>query len=188
MQGVADVAAVPAYEKDKSYYVDWGSVREYNVKDKGMGECAGEVVSLTEFGLKAADRESFDAQLLYDSGDYAGAGRKAFKAMVLAAQGMIKVYNIDISEDPEKVMAEFKERYYDTQLFYDPFAGPRFAQLYFHAHEERNTDLDKEKAQRLLQETTLFIEASHSCYLRMSINTSKGKEGLLTQEKAQGKS
>jgi sulfite reductase (ferredoxin) len=181
MQGVADVAAVPAYDKDKAFYVDWGSVREYNVKDKGMGECAGEVVSLTEFGLKAADREVFEAQLRFDAGDTDGAAKRAFKAMVLAAQGLIKAYNIDISEDPEKVMAEFKTRFYDTQAFYDPFAGPRFAQLYFHAHDERNSKLDKEKTQRLLQEATLFIEASHSCYLRMSMGTDKGKEGLLAK-------
>ncbi len=179
MQGVADVAVVPAYETDKSFYVDWGSVREYNVKDKGMGECAGEVVSLTEFGLKAADREVFEAQLRYDTGDIEGGAKRAFTAMVLAAQGLIKAYNIDISQDPELVMTEFKERFYDTQLFHDPFAGPRFAQLYFQAHEERNSHLDKEKVQRLLQEATLFIEASHSCYLRMSMATSQVQTGLL---------
>lgn len=186
MQGVADVAVVPAYETDKSFYVDWGSVREYNVKDKGMGECAGEVVSLTEFGLKAADREVFEAQLRYDTGDIEGGAKRAFTAMVLAAQGLIKAYNIDISQDPELVMAEFKERFYDTQLFHDPFAGPRFAQLYFQAHEARNSQLDKEKVQRLLQEATLFIEASHSCYLRMSISNSNNQTqtGLLKKTTA----
>lgn len=179
MQSLAAVAAVPAYDKDKSYYTDWGSVREYNVKDKGMGECAGEVVSLTEFGLKAADREVFEAQLKADAGEWQTAAKLAYQAMLFAAQGLIKAYNIDISDDPEKVMAEFKERFYDTQVFFDPFAGPRFAQFYIHAHEERALPHDKEKAGRLLQEAQLFIEAAHSCNLRMGVAANKAKVGLL---------
>jgi sulfite reductase (ferredoxin) len=179
MQSLAAVAAVPAYDKDKSYYTDWGSVREYNVKDKGMGECAGEVVSLTEFGLKAADREVFEAQLKADAGDWEAAAKLAYQAMLFAAQGLIKAYNIDVSDDAEKVMAEFKERFYDTQVFFDPFAGPRFAQFYIHAHEQRALAHDKEKAGRLLQEAQLFIEAAHSCNLRMGVAANKAKIGIL---------
>src|SRR5690606_9817659 len=170
MQGVADLTAVPAYDKDKSFYVDWASVREYSVKDKGMGECAGEVVSLTEFGLKAADREVFDAQIKFDEGEFEVAADKAYKAMLLAAQGLVKTYNIDISDDPQKVMAEFLERFHETKLFHDPFGGPRFVHYYIHAHDERNNAFDKEKAGYRLQESQLFIEAAHSCYLRMSMS------------------
>ena len=182
MQGVADLTAVPAYEKDPGFYKDWGSVRDYSVKDKSMGECAGEVVSLTEFGLKAADREVFEAQLKFDDGDYPAAAERAYKSMLLAAQGLIKAFNIDISEDPEAVMSEFRERIYDTTLFHDPFAGPKFAQFYFHAHDERDRTLDKEQASRRLQEAQLFIEAAHSCYLRMSMDT-KPKGILAKAEK-----
>ncbi|MDB5103761.1 MAG: Sulfite reductase [Fibrobacteres bacterium] len=179
MQSLADVSAVPAYDTDKSYYTDWGSVREYNVKDKGMGECAGEVVSLTEFGLKAADREIFDAQLKYDTGDIKAAGDKAYKAMLLAAQGLVKMFNIDISEDPEKVMAEFRERFYDSKLFFDPIAGPTYANFYFGGHDARNEILDKEKAGRRLKEAQIFLEACHNCNLRMSMGANKGKVGIL---------
>jgi sulfite reductase (ferredoxin) len=181
MQSIADVAAVPAYDTDKSYYTDWGSVREYNVKDKGMGECAGEVVSLTEFGLKAADREIFDAQLKYDTGDIKAAGDKAYKAMLLAAQGLIKMFNIDISDDADQVMAEFRERFYDSKLFFDPIAGPTYANFYFGGHDERNAALDKEKAGRRLKEAQIFLEACHNCNLRMSMGANKGKEGILAK-------
>jgi len=186
MQSLGDVTAVPAYDTDKSFYTDWGSVREYNVKDKGMGECAGEVVSLTDFGLKAADREVFEAQLKFDTGDWQTAASMAYKAMAFAAQGLVKMYNIDIPDDPEKVMAEWKERFYDTQKFFDPFAGPRFAQFYIHAHEQRGAQLDKEKASRLLQEAQLFIEAAHSCNLRLSMGAEKGKDGIAADIKAAG--
>jgi sulfite reductase (ferredoxin) len=186
MQSLADVTAVPAYEADRDFYKDWGSVREYSVKDKGMGECAGEVVSLTDFGLKAADREVFEAQLKFDAGDWQTAAAMAYKAMVLAAQGLVKMYHIDVSDDPEAVMAEWMDRFYHTQKFFDPFAGPRFAQFYIHAHENRGAALDKEKASRLLQEAQLFIEAAHSCNLRLSMGAEKGKEGIAADIKSAG--
>jgi sulfite reductase (ferredoxin) len=187
MQSLGDVTAVPSYEADKEFYKDWGSVREYNVKDKGMGECAGEVVSLTDFGLKAADREVFEAQLKFDTGDWQTGAALAYKAMVYAAQGLVKMYNIDVSDDPEKVMAEWKERFYDTQKFFDPFAGPRFAQFYIHAHEQRGAQLDKEKASRLLQEALLFIEAAHSCNLRLSMSAEQAKSGIAADIKTASK-
>ncbi|HLP41377.1 MAG TPA: hypothetical protein VK465_07710, partial [Fibrobacteria bacterium] len=150
---------------------------EYSVKDKGMGECAGEVVSLTEFGLKAADREVFEAQLKLDAGEFQAAADKAYKAMLHAAQGLVKYFNIDVSDDPQKVHAEFLERFHETKLFHDPFGGPRFVHYYIHAHDERHGAFDKDKASVRLQENQLFIEASHSCYLRMLMDK-KPKSGL----------
>jgi sulfite reductase (ferredoxin) len=103
--------------------------------------------------------------------------------MFFAAQGLVKYYNIDVSSDPEKVFAEFNERFHDTKIFHDPFGGPRFVHYYHHAHEERANKFDKESANRRLQESQLFIEAAHSCYLRMTMET-KPKSGLLA--KAEG--
>jgi sulfite reductase (ferredoxin) len=170
MKNLEDLVNVPDYEADKSYYVDWGDVREYSTRDKGVGECAGEIVSLTDFGLKVADREIFEAQIFFDGGKYREASELAYKSMMHAAQALVKSYNPDITEDAEKVMKEFRERFYDTQLFYDPFAGPKFAQHYFDAHENRFKQLDQEKTNILIQEAQLFIEAAHSCNLRMSMN------------------
>ena len=65
---------VPLYEEDKSFYTDWGDVREFSMKDKGIGECAGEVVTPTDFGLKNADREFFDAQVMVDEGRFQEGG------------------------------------------------------------------------------------------------------------------
>lgn len=166
---LADLMTVPPYEKDKSYYVDWGDVREYSTKDKGIGECAGEVVSLTDFGLTAADREVFEAQVLLDRGDSQKAGQTAYRAMVHAAQALIKKFNPDISDDPDAVMKEFIARFHDTQLFHDPYAGPKFATYYFRAHENRNGTFDQEHAHHLVEEAQLFIEASYNCNIRMSM-------------------
>ncbi|MBI4178602.1 nitrite/sulfite reductase [bacterium] len=168
-KALADLAEVPPREKDASYYTDWGDVREYSTKDKGMGECAGEVVSLTEFGLKAADREVFEAQVLLDQGEPQKAAETAYRAMMHAAQALIKKYNIDISEDPEAVVKEFRSRFYDTQIFHDPYAGPKFAAYYFRAHERRTGVFDAEKSHHLVEEAQLFIEAAYSCNIRMSM-------------------
>src|SRR5207302_628685 len=40
---------------DRSFFSDWGDVREYTLGDMGDGECAGEVVSPVDFGLAAAE-------------------------------------------------------------------------------------------------------------------------------------
>ncbi|MCD6024214.1 MAG: nitrite and sulphite reductase 4Fe-4S region [Fibrobacteria bacterium] len=172
MQGLQDLLEVPAYESDKSYYVDWGDVREYSVKDKGIGECAGEVVTLTDFGLKAADRELFDAQLKFEKDGPAGvaaAGTMAYRAMVLAAQGLLKEKHPYISEEPELVMETFTKDFHDTGIFHDPFAGPKFYQYYQQAHAHKGAGLDKEKVQHFLHEAQLFVEAAHSCYARASL-------------------
>jgi len=173
MQSLQDIIEVPPYETDKSYYVDWGDVREYSVKDKGMGECAGEVVTLTDFGLKAADRELFEGQLRFESGDIASAGERAYHAMVLAAQGLLKGKDPDVSSNPDIVMERFTKEFFDTGVFNDPFAGPKFAQYYFQAHTHRGQGLDKNKTSLFLHEAQLFVEAAHSCYARMSMIETK---------------
>ncbi len=173
MLGLQDLIAVPSYEEDKSFYVDWGDVREYSVKDKGIGECAGEVVTLTDFGLKAADRELFEGQLKFESGDVASAGTLAYHAMVLAAQGLLKGKDPVISDNAELVMEQFTKEFFDTGVFNDPFAGPKFAQYYFQAHAHRGVGLDKDKTSLFLHEAQLFVEAAHSCYARMSMIETK---------------
>jgi sulfite reductase (ferredoxin) len=173
MSQLKDLLEVPAYEKDKSYYVDWGDVREYSVKDKGMGECAGEVVTLTDFGLKAADRELFDAQLRFEGGDVASAGAKAYRAMLLAAQGLLKGRDPDVPETPDVVLDRFTQEFHETGVFHDPFAGPKFAMYYLQANH-KGLGLAKDKTNLFLHEAQLFVEAAHSCYARMSLAPAAG--------------
>ena len=64
-----DLFDVPGHVEDPGYYSDWGDPREYTTGDMGVGECAGEVVSLVEFGLAEAEREAFEAQLALEERD-----------------------------------------------------------------------------------------------------------------------
>ena len=134
-----DLMQVPSHELDRSFYVDWGDAREFTIGDIGVGECAGEVVSLADFAIATAENEVFEAQLFLEDGT-GGARRavdKALAAMLTAARGLIQMQNPDIGSDPEGVLAEFRERFCDTQLFFDPFVGGKFARLIFQAFEAR---------------------------------------------------
>ncbi|WP_099239649.1 nitrite/sulfite reductase [Synechococcus sp. BDU 130192] len=161
---------VPSYEEDPSFYSDWADTREFTLGDIGVGECAGEVVTLTDFSMADAESLHFDATVLLDNpqnGDVQLAADKAIAAMVSAAQALLKFQNIDISDDPEVVSAEFRKYFYDTELFFDPFAKGKFAQFFFSALKHKDKAASLEQSQRLVEESRLFIEAAHACNGRM---------------------
>lgn len=161
-----DLATVPDHATDPSYYVDYSDVREYSKSDIGIGECAGEVVSLADFGLKAAERDIFEAQLLLDDKNYGAAAEKALNAMLSAAEGLVKNKNPFVT-GRERLVLEFKTLYCDTKIFYDPFAGDRFANFFFKALEAKSNSSTADGARQSLEEAQLFIEAAHSCLARV---------------------
>jgi sulfite reductase (ferredoxin) len=74
----------------------------------------------------------------------------------------------DISEDSEAVVSEFRTRYYDTQKFFDPFAGGKFANYLFDAHAKAGEAYSEESSRYLIDEAQLFIDAAHSCNNRLA--------------------
>ncbi len=168
-----DLRAVPSYEEDPSFYVDWGDAREYTIGDIGVGECAGEVVSFTDFGLADSEREVFEAQEQLEEGDAERAAELAYSAMLEAAKALIRVYNIDIGNDGAAIVSEFKTRFHDTKLFHDKYAGAKFANFLFRVHDERSNKaaIDAESAHQNIEEAQLFLEAAHACYDRLQEST-----------------
>ena len=162
------LVAVPDYLMDSSFYSDWGDPREYTLGDMGVGECAGEVVSMAEFGLAESEREVFNAQLLLDDGKADEAGALAYKAMLLAAKALLSEALPHIKDDEETIINEFRTRFYDTKLFFDPFAKGKFASYLFKIHEESGLELDIDLSRQRIEEAQLFIEAAFSCHMRMS--------------------
>jgi sulfite reductase (ferredoxin) len=159
---------VPIYEENKTFYSDWGDPREYTIGDMGVGECAGEVITLFAFEIAKAEGEAFDALLALDDGDYGLADDRAYRAMILAARALVRNQNLDVGDDPEAIVAEFRQRYYDTQLFYDRYAKGKFARYLFDRHEKPNPSPDKDTAHQLVEEANLFIEACHACDARLA--------------------
>ncbi|HCU24127.1 MAG TPA: sulfite reductase [Deltaproteobacteria bacterium] len=162
-----DLTKVPDYASNPFYYSDWGDPREYTIGDIGKGECAGEVVSATEFELTNAEREYFDAQVRFEKGDYQKAGETAFQSMITAAKGLLRAEIYDAPAEHDRVVTEFKARFFDTQKFWDPFAGGKFGQMFFAAHQKSKDPYNAESVHHLLEEAQLFIDAAHSCYNKM---------------------
>jgi len=167
-----DLLEVPAYADDSSFYVDWHDSREYSIGDIGIGECAGEVVTLTQFSLATAESHVFDASIIVDAvesgeAEIASAARMAYDAIVTSAQGLLKMSNPDASGDPDTVYREFQSQFIDTQLFFERYIGASEAQYFTAAHQARGAARDRDEARRRVEEAQLFIEAAHACYTRL---------------------
>src|SRR5271169_2402082 len=163
-----DLARPPADLSDRSFFQDWGDPREYTLADIGVGECAGEVISSVDFDLGAAERELFEAQVALEDGQIEKAGQTAYRSMLQAAKALVKIESSLVADDPAQIVREFRARFYDTQKFFDPFAGGKFAHYLFSAHEKSDEPYTRDSARYLIDEAQLFIDAAHSCYNRIS--------------------
>jgi sulfite reductase (ferredoxin) len=158
---------VPAYDVDSWFYSDWGDPREYSMSDHGIGECAGAVVPQAEFGLQDSERQVFEAQVRLEEQAFDESFRLAYAAMLKAARTLVQLQYWDVSEDAESVLAEFRTRFCDTGLFYDRFAGGKFASYLFDASQHGSNKLTATLCRQRVEEAQLFIEAAHACYERI---------------------
>lgn len=181
---LTDLTKVPPRDEDASYYSDWGDPREFTIGDMGTGECAGEVVSLVEFDLSQAEALVFEAQLDLEQGNYAGVAEKTMRAMLQGAKSLVKMQNLDITDDPRLVVAEFKERFYDTEVFFDRFAGGKFAQYLFRRHEKDEVPAVRSTAREMVEEASLFVEACHACAAKLAAQpaAAAGTSAVVTLE------
>jgi sulfite reductase (ferredoxin) len=155
---------VPAYEKDRSYYSDWGDPREFTIGDMGTGECAGEVISISEFDLADAERLVFEAQVQLENESYTQADALAYRAMLQAATSLVKTQFLDVKDDPKAIVSEFRRRFYDTGILGDRYAGNKFAEYLFRRHDAPPTEHTRDQAHRVVEEAQLFIEATYACH------------------------
>jgi sulfite reductase (ferredoxin) len=165
---LAPFVNIPAYEENPAFYSDWGDPREFTVGDRGIGECAGEVVALFSMEVAKAEGEHFDALLAFDEGNCVLAEERAYRAMLLAARALVRSQGASVSDDPVHIVSEFRTRFYDTQLFFDKYAGGKFAHFLFDRHEIKNSNPNADTARKVVEEAQLFIEAAHACDLRLA--------------------
>jgi sulfite reductase (ferredoxin) len=165
---LASFTDVPRYEENKTFYSDWGDPREFTIGDIGVGECAGEVITLFSFEIAKAEAEAFEALLALDDRNFKTADQRAYRAMILAARALVRNQFLDVGDDPDDIVNEFRQRYYDTQLFFDRYAKGKFARYLFTRHENPPRQPDEDNARQLVEEANLFIEACHACDARMA--------------------
>jgi sulfite reductase (ferredoxin) len=154
-----DLTQVPSYEIDPSFYRDWGDTRAFTIDDLGKGECAGEVVSATIMEIAAAEREVFEAQVALDEGRLEAAYQGAYRAMLRAARALVREQFYDVPADADTVVAEFRARFAEAELFQS-----RFANYLFAAHQHPGPMDDRHRVHRLVEEAQLFIEGAYACY------------------------
>lgn len=158
---------VPAYEDDPSFYTDWGDAREYTIGDKGVGECAGELVTSTQFGLAAAERILFEGQLAMDRGEPWAAADAAYAAMLRAARTLVKIKDQDVGTGADEVVEAFRVHLHETGVFHDRYAGGKFARYLLATHASPPDGADAPQARRHIEEATLFVEAAQACFVKL---------------------
>ena len=163
---IGGLKSVPAFDEDASYYTDWGDARVFTMGDMGIGECAGEVISSTDLELTMAESIAFDAQVALEDGDLARADERAYSAMVAGARALVRTENPNVADDPDTIVREFRERFYDTERFFDRFAKGRFARPLFDRHEAAPDAHEQESTRVLVEEAQLFIDAAHAMEIR----------------------
>ncbi|MBV8804424.1 MAG: nitrite/sulfite reductase [Sinobacteraceae bacterium] len=178
-QMVDAFSSVPAYAVDRTLYSDWRDPREFTISDITTGECAGEVVPQIEFDLQAAEQRNFEAQIHLEQNEFQKADEAAYQSMLIAAKGLVRTQLWDLSDDADRIVFEFKTRFYDTQLFQSPdagqYAGGKFALYLLNRHADKNRVFAGDKARHLVEEAQLFIEAAYSCHQRMSEQRARQK-------------
>lgn len=165
---------VPPYAEGPDFYADWSDVREFTIGDLGVGECAGEVVSLFGIEVVRAESEAFDAQVALDDADYESAWELAYKAMLTAARALVRTEYIDVTEDPDDIVAEFQSRFFETERFFDRFAGAKFGRYLLDRHASPPLEVGRDAAAACVEEAQLFIEAAHACEARISTEVASG--------------
>ena len=165
---IQDLTQVPSYEEDRSYYSDWGDPREFTKDDIGIGECAGEVVTAFTFDLTSAERMLFEAQLKLEENDFQGAASQAVEAMVTATTGLLRLKVPNVAKEVSGIVEQFRKEYFETELFFDPYAGGKFGQYFLDATSASDRVHDGDSVHRQIEEASLFVEACHSCSSRMS--------------------
>ena len=159
---------IPAFEVNPGYFSDWGDPRTFTLGDLGIGECAGEVVSLFSMEIAKAESEAFDAQLDLEEGNVETAAERGFNAMLFAAKALVRTEFLDVGDDAEQIVTSFRERFFDTKKFFDPYAKGKFGRYLFKHHATPVENPNAEQARQVIEEAQLFIEATHACEMRLS--------------------
>ncbi|MFP6565405.1 MAG: nitrite/sulfite reductase [Myxococcota bacterium] len=167
---------VAPYAEDPSFYTDWGDSREFTIGDLGVGECAGEVVSLFGIEVVKAESQAFDAQVALEEEDFEEAESLAYQAMCTAARSLVRTEFIDVTEDPDSIVSEWKTRFYDSERFFDKYARGKFGSYLLDRYASFPDRMDRDVAAQRVEEALLFIEATHACEARTSAEAAAAVE------------
>src|SRR5262249_55128309 len=146
---------------------DWGDPRQYSgTGDIGTGECAGEIVSLADFGFTEAESMAFEAQLLLDEGKFREADELAYKAMLKSAWTLVQLQWQDVPTDPDLCANESRPSSVEPKLFWDTYHHAQFANYLFNRHESPDERYTGDTAKKTVEEANLFLDAAHKAHAK----------------------
>ena len=154
-----DLAVVPSHDVEPDLYQDWGDPREFTIGDIGKGECAGEVVTPSEFSVTAAESEIFEAQVALDGGNQKGAVGLAYQAMIHSAEACVRSRLREYVGGADETVSKFRALFHETGDFAKHATSAQFAGHFFRHHEQKLENPDRDEAGRRVQEAQLFLEA-----------------------------
>jgi sulfite reductase (ferredoxin) len=88
--------------------------------------------------------------------------------MLSAARALVRTEYIDVTELPDDIVKQWRERFFDTERFFDKYSGGRAGQYLLDRHAEKAPKVGRAEAARRVEEAQLFIEAAHACEARSS--------------------
>ena len=97
--------------------------------------------------------------------------------MLRGASALIRKEYQEVPSDPDGIVTQFKEYFYDTKIFFDRFAKGKFGKYLIHRNENPPADLNNDLVHRKIEESQLFLEAAHACYARLRDTEAKENQG-----------
>jgi sulfite reductase (ferredoxin) len=153
---------VPSFQEAPELYRDWGDPRVFSIGDIGVGECAGEVISPSQFAFAESERAIFEAQLSLDEGLADEAAARALNAMVSAARAACLLLEPSLAEGLEAVGPAFDRLLGENGEFDAASPGARFSRYFIRARAAGATPLSTADARKRVEEARLFIDAAHA--------------------------
>ncbi|MBX2801462.1 MAG: nitrite/sulfite reductase [Myxococcales bacterium] len=157
---LADLGQLPPIDEAPQMYREAGSDAPFAVQ-RGVGECAGEVVLLSDLLLSEADREADAAlALLDDGGAPAEVRARAKAAFSAAARALLSTEGLTDPRSFDELQA-FRDRYYDAGRIFEGVGH-----YYLEAMTEESAQGDR--LRRLAVEAGLFVEEAHTIVGRLA--------------------
>ena len=104
-------------------------------------------------------------------GDTVLGGKFKNKKIVVKSIGKNAKGDLTINGRPlmrYRIIKEFKKRFFDTKKFYDKYAKGKFGRYLLRYLDKDENTINEDLARQYVEESQLFIEASHSCYAKIS--------------------
>lgn len=168
-EGLMPFTFLPAYEADRTFFVDWGDDKDFSTEDLGPGECAGGAYEMMEGFLFEADQELHLAGVMAEKGQTGHAVNKAYRAIVAAAKGLLVLEGVDSSIDAEIL---FKA---ETLLVGKDILPRTFARLTDQVKDLGPKSPSIELTREKMSFARSFVDASHAAFDKHGRALKQGK-------------